>query len=507
MSTVAIGARVVASVVVERDPAGDASEARFVDSIAAAVERALGVGTEPRPAPGQSGLHPAVQEARGDDPTVPLGDLRLLVRRRGARPSGGGAVSKARIVSVQSADDPALAAAAAAGLVRITRATLPAPSGTWCSADALVPPSRPALAETTAIPLATPRASPLPAVSATPLAAPPAIPLSSVSAAPLAAPLSSVSATPMATPLAAPPSPSQPSSPSTRVERTVRVATTVPVDDLAATPRALGAEPPPPRETEPTPIVAHAPPAPAPTDTAITMPAPPPSAPAGLESVIPMLRAPTVPAAHDAPSEVTAPERGASPRPVMRASGHERAIDDEPDAARALPGSTTPTRGARDPGARPRRERASGPVHGGHSVPTFGPSIERFALGLDPSGRDPVSPTADLASESAPATLPPDPAEPQVRYTDVDASHARVEVTHPVLGVVDVVVHHEGGMLDVALLTRSIAASIALRAAEESLRHDLRGGATDLRSYRVRTERRDTPHDAEATESDGEELS
>lgn len=99
------------------------------------------------------------------------------------------------------------------------------------------------------------------------------------------------------------------------------------------------------------------------------------------------------------------------------------------------------------------------------------------------------APGANTSLDPAPPSPEPMP-ESAVRYTHLETDHARVEITHPVLGALECEVRQEQGVLDVSVLTRSIGASIALRGAEQDLRAELRTKTTELRSYRVRTEAR-----------------
>jgi hypothetical protein len=148
--------------------------------------------------------------------------------------------------------------------------------------------------------------------------------------------------------------------------------------------------------------------------------------------------------------------------------------------------------GARHDGAHHEGARGEGARHEGTHVPVAvdAPRTDVFARLDAPADRAPT-----------PAVAPTPPAEalvsPELQDLPAHAMHfasldaqqgARVELMHPSLGRIDVDVRADGQHVDVALLSRSLGASIALRAAEQGLRGDLRARGSELRSYRVRTD-------------------
>jgi hypothetical protein len=120
-------------------------------------------------------------------------------------------------------------------------------------------------------------------------------------------------------------------------------------------------------------------------------------------------------------------------------------------------------------------------------APIAVPLMERAATRV---GKPEAALPAELTREPE-TDVPP----PHVHYTELTTDHARVELEHPSLGRLQVEVQNAGNFFDVTLLTRSLGASIALRAAEAGLRSDLRAHARELRSYRVRTETSARAHD------------
>ncbi len=115
-----------------------------------------------------------------------------------------------------------------------------------------------------------------------------------------------------------------------------------------------------------------------------------------------------------------------------------------------------------------------------------------------------IAPPAPIAEPDPEPSLPEPPAS-AVHYGAIESDDAHVELSHPTLGRVDLDVHHDAGRYDVSLVTRSMGASIALRAAEESLRVDMRARSTELRGYRVRTDA--GRRDPRATNDDEENRS
>jgi hypothetical protein len=94
-----------------------------------------------------------------------------------------------------------------------------------------------------------------------------------------------------------------------------------------------------------------------------------------------------------------------------------------------------------------------------------------------------------VATSETAATLgaAPDSEPTAYQVVRLDDRTARVELSHPELGRIEVEVRTESGRVDVDLLARSVSASVALRASEPELREELRQRGGTLRSYRVRT--------------------
>lgn len=215
--------------------------------------------------------------------------------------------------------------------------------------------------------------------------------------------------------------------------------------------------------------------------------APPPTAAAPL-APLPTPAPHAEPSPHHAARPSHEEHRAAAPTEraehVVRHAAARSAFQSERDDHETDAASAPPERAETRAHDEPVREIARAPLAAGDAAP---PS----ALPVTSAAR-PTTSTRPSLSESSPLLAPETdeaaiPAE-HVRYAALDAGHAKVELAHPTLGRLELEVRGEGAGVDVTMLTRSLGASIALRAAEASLRSDLGRRSTELRTYRVRTE-------------------
>lgn len=200
------------------------------------------------------------------------------------------------------------------------------------------------------------------------------------------------------------------------------------------------------------------------------------------------------------PEAAISPAPASTPEPAPRAEPASRpqpAHDHDHTAARSR---VTRMLGGHDPSARDESAPAAttSPTHHVESPARSHeplPSAPATVVAAVPA--PPIAPMLDRVASrirlapSLPTDVAPDETEPapqQVHFHELTTDHARVELSHPSLGRLDVEVHGDGAHLDVTLLTRSVGASIALRATEEGLRSELRARSTELRNYRVRTQ-------------------
>lgn len=201
-------------------------------------------------------------------------------------------------------------------------------------------------------------------------------------------------------------------------------------------------------------------------------------------------------AAHDTHAVID-DERAPAARRASRATLHrERAESSRPSAA-AEPSTREPAAWHLD---EPRSPDA--PLPGREAlVPSPAPAAALVSIDARPMASVPAAREERSLFEPPPLDERAAPLE-RVHYAALDTDHAKVELSHPTLGHLELEVRGEGTGVDVTMLTRSLGASIALRAAEASLRSDLGRRSTELRSYRVRTDA--SAHGSESPEDDEE---